>query len=162
MSNLRETFFSRIPPSMHKFRSFVEVDEQMVAPVTPNLGEPIISPKEKIDIEMGTKRAEGSGFKLPGILQNLDYDDFEDNMKSMEEEARPSFDPVLPVEQGSKQSVESFTGGDGVRMFSQRSSTGDGAGESDQTSTTTDGTKAFEGIDDGNNLHQTTAPVFQA
>lgn len=163
MKNLRETFFSQIPPSMHKFRSFVEVDEHvMVASVTPNLEEAIISPKEKIDIEMGTKHAEGSDFKLPGILRNLDYDDLEDSMKSTEEERRPAFDPDLPLEQGSNQSVQSSTGGDGVRTFIQRSSTGDGAGESDQSFTAANGSKAFEGANDRNNLHQTTAPVVQA
>ncbi|KAE8125085.1 hypothetical protein FH972_019921 [Carpinus fangiana] len=135
----------------------------MVASATPNLGEAIISPKENIDIEMGTKHAEGSDLKLPGILRNLDYSDLEDSMKSVEEERIATFDPALPVEQGSKQCVQSSTDGDGVRTFIQRSSTGDGAGVSDQSSTAANGTEAFEGTDNGNNLHQTTtAPVFQA
>ncbi|XP_059462305.1 probable protein S-acyltransferase 4 isoform X2 [Corylus avellana] len=163
MKNLIEVFFSKIPPSMHKFRSFVEEEHIMVASVTPNHGEAIISPKEKIDIEMGTKCAEGGDLKLPGILRHLDYSDLEDSMKSVEEERRAAFDPVLPVEQGSKQCVQSSTDGDGVGTFIQRSSTGDGAGVSDQSSTAANGSEAFEGTDDGNNLHQTTtAPVFQA
>ena len=97
MKNLREVFFSKIPPSMHKFRSFVEEEHIMVASATPNLGEAIISPKEKIDIEMGTKHAEGSYLKLLG-LRNLDYSDLEDSMKGVEEERIATFDPVLPVE----------------------------------------------------------------
>ena len=161
---------------MHKFQSFVEEEHIMVASVTPNLGEAIISPKEKIDIEMGMKHAEGCDLKLPGILRNLDYSDLEDSMKSVEEERIATFDLVLPVEQGSKQCVQSSTDGDGVRTFIQRSSTGDGAGVSDQSSTAANGTEAsdqssmaangteaFEETDNGNNLHQTTtAPVFQA
>jgi hypothetical protein len=111
---------------------------------------------------MGTKHTEGSDLKLPGILRELDYSDLEDSMKSVEEKRIATFDPVLPVEQGSKQCVKSSTDGDGVRTFIQRSSTGDGAGVSDQSSTAANGTEAFEGTDNGNNLHQTTtAPVFQ-
>jgi palmitoyltransferase ZDHHC9/14/18 len=165
MKNLREVLFSKIPPSMHKFRSFVEEEHIMVASATPNLGEAItiISPKEKIDIEMGTKHTEGSDLKLPGILRDLDYSDLEDGMKSVEEERIATFDPVLPVEQGSKQCVQCSTDGDGVRTFIQRSSTGDGAGVSDQSSKAANGTEAFEGTDNGHNLHQTTtAPVFHA
>lgn len=55
----------------------------VVASVTPNNGESFISSKEKIDIEMGTKHAEGSGFSLPEILRNLDYDDLVDNIKGI-------------------------------------------------------------------------------
>ena len=140
----------------------------MAGSVTPNIGESIISSKEKIDIEMGTKkRAGSSGFSLPEILRNLDYDDLEDNIKSSEEERRPSFDTFLFVEQEPEESFQSSTGQDGVTQFMQSSSFGDSvrrssAGESDQSSMAATGTKAVEGTDDRNNSHQTTAPVFQA
>ncbi|KAG6692588.1 hypothetical protein I3843_10G114500 [Carya illinoinensis] len=173
--NLREVLFSKIPHSVNKFRSFVEDDgHAVVAFVTPNLGEATISPKEKIDIEMGTRRAESSGFSLPEILRNLDYDDLEENMKSMEEEQRPAID-ALPVQQESKQFVQSSIGEDGVTEFMQNSliadevtmsiqisSSGDGAVESDQKSVAVNGTKAVEETDEGNNPHQTITPVFQA
>lgn len=173
--NLREVLFSKIPHSVNKFRSFVEEDEHaVVAFVTPNLGEATISPKEKIDIEMGTRCAESSGFSLPEILRNLDYDDLEENMKSMEEEQRPAID-VLPVQQESKQSIQSSIGEDGVTKFMQSSliadevtmsiqisSSGDGAVESDQKSVAVNGTKAVEETDEGNNPHQTITSVFQA
>lgn len=169
MRNLKEVFFSKIAPSMNKFRSFVKEDEHMMAgSVTPNIGESIISSKEKIDIEMGTKkRAGSSGFSLPEILRNLDYDDLEDNIKSSEEERRPAFDTFLFVEQEPEESFQSSTGQDGVTQFMQSSSFGDSvrrssAGESDQSSMAATGTKAVEGTDDRNNSHQTTAPVFQA
>lgn len=171
MGNLREVFFSKIPPSRNKFRSFVKEQEHtMVATVAPNNGESFISSKEKIDIEMGTKRVEGSGLSLPEILRNLDYDDLVDNIKSTEEERTPAFDSLSSVEQEPKESVPSSTDQDGMQSSSfgdgarsiQRSSTGDGVGEPDQSSMSVNGTKAVEGTDDGNNLRQTTAPVFQA
>ncbi|KAF5471994.1 hypothetical protein F2P56_008749 [Juglans regia] len=173
--NLREVLFSKIPHSVNKFRSFVEEDEHAVlAFVSPNLGEATISPKEKIDIEMGTRCAESSGFSLPEILRNLDYDDLEENMKSTEEEQRPAID-ALPVQQESKQSIQSSIGEDGVTKFMQSSliadevtmsiqisSSGDGAVESDQKSVAVNGTKAVEETDEGNNPHQTITSVFQA
>nr|POF04830.1 putative protein s-acyltransferase 4 [Quercus suber] len=123
---------------MNKFRSFVNEQEHMVvASLTPNNGESFVSSKEKIDIEMGTKRVEGSGFSLPEILRNLDYDDLVDNIKSTEEERTPAFDSLLSVEQEPKESVPSSIGmqsssfGDEARSI-QISSTGDGVGESDQ------------------------------
>lgn len=171
MGNLKEVFFSKIPPSKNRFRSFVREQEHMVVTsVTPNNGESFISSKEKIDIEMGTKHAEGSGFSLPEILRNLDYDDLVDNIKSTEEERTPAFDSLLSVEQEPKESVPSSIGQDGMQSSSfgdgersiQRSSTGDGVGESDQSSMSVNETKAVEGTDDANNSHQTAAPVFQA
>lgn len=160
---------------MIKFRSFVEEDEHSVGTfVTPNLGEATISPKEKIDIEMGTRRAESSGFSLPEILRNLDYDDLEENMKSMEEEQRSIID-TSPVQQESKQSVQSSITGDGVTKFMQSSSTtdevtmsiqisssSDGAVESDQKSVAVNGINVVEGTDEGINPHQTITTVFQA
>lgn len=164
VKNLREVFFSKVPSSMNKFRSFVEKNEPIMVPsMMANLGEAIICPKEKIDIEMGTKCTEGSGFSLPEILRNLDYDDLEDNMmKSVEEEGIPAFDLGLPGEQELKQFVQSSPIGDGVRMSSQQSSAGDGAGECDRSSMATNATKAVKRTDDGNNLHPSTASVFQA
>ncbi|KAG7964204.1 hypothetical protein I3843_09G157900 [Carya illinoinensis] len=175
--NLREMFFSKIPNSISRFRSFVEEEHMMVASVTPNCGEAIISPEEKIDIEMGTRRVEGSGVSLPKILRNLDYDDLEDDEKTAEgDEGRSFFDPPLHVDQELNQSVQSSTGGggvtkliqsssvgDGVRISIQKSSFVEGAGESDQRFMAVNGTKTDEVSDYGNNLLQTTtAPVFQA
>lgn len=164
MRNLGEIFFSKIPPSMHKFRSLVKEDEQMivVASVTPNRGESVISPKEKIDIEMGTKRAGSSGLQLPEILRNLNYDDLEDTVKNMMEEGRPAFDLDLPVEQGSNEPMQSHAGGEGKTTSIQKSATSDGAGESDQSSAAASGFEAVEEAKDENNLHQPNAPVLQA
>ncbi|KAF5475662.1 hypothetical protein F2P56_007442 [Juglans regia] len=137
--NLREMFFSKIPNSISRFRSFVEEEHMMVASVSLNRGEAIISPEEKIDIEMGTRRAE-SGVSLPEILRNLDYDDLEDDEKTAEgEEGRSVFDPPLHVEQELNQSVQSSTGGDGVTKLIQSSSIGDGVRMSIQKSSFVEG-----------------------
>ncbi|XP_022742386.1 probable protein S-acyltransferase 4 isoform X1 [Durio zibethinus] len=84
--NLGEIFFSKIPPSLNNFRSFVEESAHMVmGSVTPNFMERHISSKEKIDIEMGSGLAEDTGYTLPEILRNLDYDDLEDELKIKQE-----------------------------------------------------------------------------
>ncbi|KAK9289434.1 hypothetical protein L1049_007589 [Liquidambar formosana] len=135
--NLREIFFSKIPPSLNDFRSLVQEDEHiMVGSLTPNLDGDIISSKEKIDIEMGGKHAEESGFSLPEILRNLDYNDLEDNLKSKEEEGRTAFHHFFPVEQKAKEPVQSSTIGNG--------------------------TNTDEKIDEESSSHQTKPPILQA
>lgn len=106
--NIKEVFFTKMPPSLNNFRSFVlEDDQQIVAgSVSANLGGDMISSKEKIDIEMG-----GGNFSLPEILRNLDYDDIEDDLKSKEEERRSAFDHFFSVEEEAKESVQSSTVG---------------------------------------------------
>ncbi|KAM7505178.1 hypothetical protein LguiB_004082 [Lonicera macranthoides] len=87
MRNLQEVFFSKIPSSMNKFRSFVQEDENMMMePTTPNLVRSMTTSKEKIDIEMGHKFGEESGLSLPDILRGLDFDELDDNLKSKEED----------------------------------------------------------------------------
>lgn len=109
ISNLKEVFLSKIPPSLNNFRSLVQEDEQIVVGyVTPNFGGGIISPKEKIDIEMGGKLAMESGFSLPEILQNLDYDNLEDNMKSMEKDGNISVD-FFSVVQEAEETIQSYS-----------------------------------------------------
>lgn len=75
---------SRIPSSMNKFRSFVKEEDYMMMVETPtsNLGESLVSSKEKIDIEMGGGRIvddSGKSYSLPEILRNLNYEDLEDD-----------------------------------------------------------------------------------
>ncbi|GLT88025.1 hypothetical protein SLE2022_060700 [Rubroshorea leprosula] len=128
--NLGEIFFSKIPPSLHNFRSFVEEDEYMVVgSVTPNFGVDNGSSKEKIDIEMGSKHGENSAYPLPEILRNLNYDDLEEileeNLKE-EEEGRPAFDPYIANEQDVKELVEVTIIGDGKMETGQGSASGSG------------------------------------
>ncbi|KAJ4839040.1 putative protein S-acyltransferase 4 [Turnera subulata] len=109
--NVMETFFTKIPPS-NNFRSFVE-EEERIGPgsLTPNLEEVIVSSKEKIDIEMGTKSSEDGQLRLPEILQNLHFDDdLEDTPRKEDEEERFYF-----VEQDEDESLRiSVVGDDGL------------------------------------------------
>ncbi|CAK7340317.1 unnamed protein product [Dovyalis caffra] len=153
--NIREIFFSKIPRSMNKFRSFVDEDEHMaVGSLTPNLGDNLVSSKEKIDIEMGAKVAGSSNYSLPEILRNLDYDDdSDDNLKMKEEGGKPGTDPffhgeldlkesvqISSVGHGSIESVQGSNALDGVRESARSSRESvqisiaeDGAGESEQS-----------------------------
>ncbi|XP_024038465.1 probable protein S-acyltransferase 4 isoform X2 [Citrus clementina] len=136
LRNLGEVFFSKIPPSMNNFRSFVEEDEHMViGSLTPNFGEGTAAgSKEKIDIEMGSKHAEDTGYSLPEILQNLDFDNLEDSLKIKEERGIPGFDPFFPVEQDEKDSVQVCIVGDGAAEYLQDQIIGDGVRDSKASS----------------------------
>ncbi|CAN6586174.1 unnamed protein product [Malus baccata var. baccata] len=113
--NVNEVFFTKIPPSMNRFRSFIEMDEQMIAGSgTPTHGEGTMSSKEKIDIEMGTRHAEDNGLSLPNILRNFDYDDLEDDLKDAGEQRGPAFDPLFPNQPEVKESVQYSTDGDKI------------------------------------------------
>ncbi|KAK3025578.1 hypothetical protein RJ639_040317 [Escallonia herrerae] len=136
IGNIKEVFLSKIPSAMNDFRAFVQEDENMLMePTTPNLLQSITSSKEKIDIEMGTKLAEGSGLSLPEILRNLDYDDIESNLKTKEGSGSacpgPFFYPVEPKDSMQSSAIE-------------------------------DGTKVEENSDEITSSHQTTTPLHQA
>lgn len=104
LRNIGETLCSSIPASMNNFRSFVQQDEHtMVGCLTPNIADGILTPKEKIDVEMGSRRADDGGFPIPELLRNFDFDSFED-MKFGDEEGQHSFDPFYSVEEDEKDS----------------------------------------------------------
>ncbi|XP_057950286.1 probable protein S-acyltransferase 4 [Malania oleifera] len=107
IGNLREIFLSEIPPSMHDFRAIVHEDDQIdAASGTPGILEGgIIGSKENFNIAMGTMPAEDGALSLPQILQNLDYDGLEDNLKSNERRGI-AYDPFFPAEQGTEESVQ--------------------------------------------------------
>lgn len=114
--NLKEVFLSKIPASLNDFQAFVPEDEYMMTePTTPNLERSLTSSKEKIDIEMASKFADENGISLPEILQNLDYDGIEDNLKSREGNEKAASDPYhLPGE--LRDSTQSFVVGDGTNQ----------------------------------------------
>ncbi|GLT77823.1 hypothetical protein SLA2020_493800 [Shorea laevis] len=174
LRNLGEIFFSKIPPSLNNFRSFVEEDEYMVVgPVTPNFGVDNGSSKEKIDIEMGGKHGENSAYPLPEILRNLNYDDLEENLEE-EEEGRRAFDPYIANEQDVKELVEVTIIGDGKMETGQVSASGSGNREfmhsiteedevtrSVQISNAVSETDGVEKSDDVCNSHGSTAQCHQ-
>ncbi|XP_073044250.1 probable protein S-acyltransferase 4 [Primulina eburnea] len=104
IKNLKEVFFSKIPPSMNDFRAFVREEESMVVEPTDldfmDMGG-MKSSKEKIDIEMGSSKfGEEHGLTLPEILNSLAYDDIVDNIKPREVvERTDSGQLIIPIEQ---------------------------------------------------------------
>ena len=112
MKNVGEVFFSKIPPSSHKFRSIVEEDDMMMG-VTPYLEEGIFSSKEKLDMERGTKYLEDETFPTPDILRRFEYvDDLEDDLKMMVEGERPHVDPLFRLDREAEELEEG--GSDGI------------------------------------------------
>ncbi|KAK2416388.1 DHHC-type zinc finger family protein [Trifolium repens] len=105
LKNIRETLCSRIPASSNNFRSFVQLDEHMtVGSLTPNNAHDILTPKEKIDVEMGSMHTDDRGFPIPELLRNFDFNSFEDDMKFEDDEGQTSFDPFYSVEEDVKDS----------------------------------------------------------
>ncbi|KAJ4976357.1 hypothetical protein NE237_001463 [Protea cynaroides] len=90
LRNIRELFFSRIPPSMNKFRAWV-LEEDEGRSVASSIGGGIMCSKERIDIEMGSKLTEDGSISVPDLLQNLDYSGIEDNLKNKDA------DGVVPI-----------------------------------------------------------------
>ncbi|XP_019102396.1 PREDICTED: probable protein S-acyltransferase 4 isoform X1 [Camelina sativa] len=129
LGNIWEIFLSKIPPSMNKFRSFVKEEDYMMMVETPtsNLGESLVSSKEKIDIEMGGGKIvdeSGKSYSLPEILRNLNYEDLEDDCEEDDLKAKdhhhhhhhqhnnnegiiPSFNPFFTNENGSNKDERS-------------------------------------------------------
>lgn len=107
--NFRETLCSKIPLSKNDFRSLVLVDESaMVDSMATNIVERSTNQKDKIDIEMGSMRAEDGGIPIPELLRNFDFDKLEDDMKFADLEGRQSFDPFYSLEEDVKDSMQSF------------------------------------------------------
>lgn len=110
ISNFKEVFFSRIPPSMNDFRAIVMEDEVMVMePTSQNFMGGVTSSKEKIDIEMGSNFVDSNGMVIPNLLRNIEFDDIEDNTKQKEGSERSDSSPfIVPVEQHLTESTSSL------------------------------------------------------
>lgn len=82
--NLKEVFFSKIPPSLINFRELVTEDEEIYIESIHKFGG--LSQKGKFDIEMGgSLRKQGSN-QTPLILKNLDLNEVKNNMKEKDKE----------------------------------------------------------------------------
>ncbi|XP_072983406.1 probable protein S-acyltransferase 4, partial [Typha latifolia] len=73
LNNLKDVFFSKIPPSMNDFRSLAYEETSEVGFLTLNTEITIISLKEKIDLEIGSMLDLKSKLPTPSILQAIDY-----------------------------------------------------------------------------------------
>ena len=117
--NFKEIFFSKIPPSMNNFRAPAAIDEPplQMDPTSGHFVESIASPKEKIDIEMGS--AGDNDYSLPKILRNLDYEYLQENLKSKEGRESDFANPLFV--EGPKHYLSNSHVEDVVESFSQRS-----------------------------------------
>ncbi|KAL6997827.1 putative protein S-acyltransferase 4 [Sarracenia purpurea var. burkii] len=113
MKNLKEIFFSKIPPSINFRERVVEDDDDdpVIGSITQRFGRGIIGSNEKVDIEMGGMLRKDGGIPLPHILQNLDYGGIDDNLKK-EGEGDVPFDPFFyPRKQERRDSQWTSTNG---------------------------------------------------
>lgn len=94
IGNIKEGFFSKIPPSLINFRAWVsENGYPAKVSVSSELDGSCNSSKEKFDIEKGNKPGEDGDGPVPYILQNLDYTGIDDNLKSQMEDGDTGSDP---------------------------------------------------------------------
>lgn len=114
IKNLKEVFFSKIPPSMNDFRTFVHEEESVVVEPTDHdfmvMGG-MKSSKEKIDIEMGSSKFdEEHVLTLPEFMNNMAYGDIVDNVKPREgSERTDSGRLIVPIEQELNDPTNNFT-----------------------------------------------------
>jgi len=78
-ANLAEVFFTKIPPPMNNFRSWVGEGALEAGFYTPYIGLDVTNPREKIDLDMESKEVLVGGMQIPTVLQNIDYGSFEDS-----------------------------------------------------------------------------------
>jgi palmitoyltransferase ZDHHC9/14/18 len=70
LANVADVFFTRMPPSLNRFRSWVSDDDDAYAgPLSPMSG--------GLDLEMGRKGVHYSAGGVPAILQGMDYSEME-------------------------------------------------------------------------------------
>ncbi|KAF8661913.1 hypothetical protein HU200_056879 [Digitaria exilis] len=99
-ANISEVFCTRMPPSMNKFRAWVELPEPETTtfdggPLSSRNKIDLAGPNEKIDLEMGTRNNPGGG--VPAILQGLHYAEMEKNSISVHIKDRQSAEAPDPL-----------------------------------------------------------------
>jgi len=72
-------FFTKIPPPMANFRSWVGEGALEAGFYTPYIGLDVTTPREKIDLDRENKEVLVGGVQIPTVLQNIDYGSFEDS-----------------------------------------------------------------------------------
>nr|CAD1829021.1 unnamed protein product [Ananas comosus var. bracteatus] len=134
LSNFKQVFFSKMPPSLNKFRSWVTEEASKVGSVTiaPYHGISLGGLKEKIDLEIGVRHEFDSNLSVPNILRGLDYTEIENNLQVKERHGLDASDPfAFPVIQHTKDTEsldlsESYSSEDGdievVRADEERAS----------------------------------------
>ncbi|CAJ1917466.1 unnamed protein product [Sphenostylis stenocarpa] len=160
--NINETLCSSIPRSKNNFRAFVAEDEHMmVGSMTPSNVDGILTPKEKLDFEMGSMHAEDGRVPIPELLRNFDFDNFDDDMK-FADEGQPSFDPFYSIEDDGKGSSRTSNATvlnfqsiseDGMEEFVQSSNAAGKVRESSERHIIADGHYSNKETKDRNHSH---------
>jgi len=98
VANFKELSCSKIPNPLINFREWVtEEDDMHDESFTSDLEKGFISSKQKFDMDMGVYGKESK--KVPGILQNLDYNGIEDHLKKKKVGAKDApFEIFVPVD----------------------------------------------------------------
>ncbi|KAG2685353.1 hypothetical protein I3760_10G121400 [Carya illinoinensis] len=91
IQNLKEVFFSKIPPSMIDFRAWVSEDDDaaILGSFSSELGDQAFddgSLKEKFHIQAGNKIENDGSLRVVDILHKLDYTGIDDNLKKKMED----------------------------------------------------------------------------
>lgn len=82
VENLKDVFWTKIPPSMIDFRAWVaEGDDVSLQYSASSTGRGFIVSKDKFDLEMDMMFHKDASMKLPSMLQNLDYAEIDDDLK---------------------------------------------------------------------------------
>lgn len=101
MENFKELSCSKIPKTMINFREWVEEEEDIQdESFASDLEKGFISSKQKFDMDMGVYGKDG--MRVPGILQDLDYNGIEDLKKKKPGANDTSFDIFVPSDQDLK------------------------------------------------------------
>ncbi|KDP25918.1 hypothetical protein JCGZ_23042 [Jatropha curcas] len=94
LSNFKEVFFSKIPPSAINFREWVSNDDDAMIN-GPDMNGGFITSKDRFDLEMGGKVGKDGGMRLPNVSQDLDYNALDDNVKKKGGEGTTTFEPFF-------------------------------------------------------------------
>ncbi|KAL5743286.1 hypothetical protein ACOSQ2_026402 [Xanthoceras sorbifolium] len=111
LKNIKELFFSKIPPSMVNFRAWATEDDFSIRSVTSEFNGGFMGSKDKFDIEMGKVGKDGE-MRLPSILQHLDYRGIDDDLKKKKGGDGAPFDPFVSpttTDQGTRTSPRCST-----------------------------------------------------
>ncbi|KAK9156546.1 hypothetical protein Scep_003120 [Stephania cephalantha] len=94
--NIQQLFFSKIPPSLNKFRGWVVGEDYVeIGAVISNIAGSIDSDRRDDTHEAGSKFEEDADTPVPDIISKFDYRGIDDSLKN--KNARPSlfFDPFF-------------------------------------------------------------------
>jgi palmitoyltransferase ZDHHC9/14/18 len=101
VANFKELSCSKIPSPLINFREWVAEEEDILdESFTSDLEKGFISSKQKFDMDMGLYGKDGMRF--PGILQDLDYNGIEDQLKKKVGGKDATFEIFVPVDQDQK------------------------------------------------------------